>query len=104
MWELGRQGTGYEKLKIFSFWRVDCYLLRLPEGSYIPKHVDKIDSGKHYRLNIILKDAKVGGVFICDNPIYETKRVKLFRSDLSEHSVAMVIKGTRYVLSIGWSK
>ena len=34
--------------------------------------------------------------------IFETKRIKLFRSDVSVHSVTKVQGGSRYVLSLGW--
>ena len=52
----------------------------------------------------MLKKADLGGEFICSNSIFETKRVKLFRPDVSEHQVSKVIKGSRYLLSIGWIK
>lgn len=104
-WEKGRQNTGYEKMLLGSGkWPnpFDLYLLRFREGQGIPPHVDQVQSGKHYRLNIILKSSRQGGFFCCTSPIYETSRIKYFRSDLSEHSVSTVQKGTRYVLSIGW--
>ncbi|MCF6437792.1 2OG-Fe(II) oxygenase, partial [Pseudoalteromonas sp. MMG021] len=66
-----------------------------------PPHKDRVESGKHYQLNIILKNAKVGGEFICSNPIFETKRIKLFRSDVCEHQVSKLVKGNRYLLSVG---
>ncbi|WP_249348072.1 2OG-Fe(II) oxygenase [Pseudoalteromonas aurantia] len=89
-----------------AYWLIkfDCYLLRFKEGSEIPPHRDKVSKGKHYRLNIIIKAAKSGGQFLCENPIYESSRVKLFRPDKSEHSVSKVESGNRYLLSIGWVK
>ena len=104
-WDMGRQGTGYEKkLLLTGRWPLpfDCYLLRYREGSMIPSHVDPVQAGKHFRLNIVLKAAKKGGEFICKNPIFQTRRIKLFRPDVSEHSVVVVAEGVRYVLSIGW--
>lgn len=80
----------------------DCYLLRFKQGSEIPPHTDQNDKGKHLRLNVILKQAKKGGEFICDETIYESKRIKLFRPDLHQHQVTRVIEGSRWVLSVGW--
>ena len=53
-------------------------------------------------MNIVLKHAKGGGVFACQKAIINWPRIKLFRPDLSEHSVSAVEMGTRLVLSIGW--
>ncbi|MCL6414069.1 2OG-Fe(II) oxygenase [Aestuariirhabdus sp. Z084] len=106
-WDKGRQNTGYEKMLIASGrWPnpFDVYILRFSEGDEIPLHVDKVKNGEHYRLNIVLWSAKSGGKFICANPIYESNRVKFFRSDSSEHAVSKVVKGRRYVMSIGWVK
>lgn len=106
-WDDGRQNSGYEKMLLcFAYWPIkfDIYLLRFKVGSEIPPHVDPIASGKHYRLNIILKSAIEGGDFICIDPIYESKRIKLFRPDMSEHRVTRIIQGSRYLLSIGWVK
>ena len=106
-WERGRQKSGYDKMLICgATWPIkfDTYLLKFPQGSEIAPHTDKVESGKHYRLNIVLKKADLGGEFICSNPIFETKRIKLFRPDVSKHQVSKVIKGNRYLLSIGWIK
>lgn len=80
----------------------DIYLLRFPEGCEIPPHRDEVKTGRHYRLNIVLKHAKVGGEFYCESPIFERARIKLFRPDICEHSVSKVEKGKRYLLSLGW--
>ncbi|NKF49236.1 2OG-Fe(II) oxygenase [Shewanella sp. WXL01] len=104
-WQRGRQKTGYDKMLLCgALWPVkfDTYLLKFPQGSEVPPHTDKVKTGKHYRLNIVLKQAEVGGEFICANPIYNSKRIKLFRPDICEHQVSKVIKGNRYLLSIGW--
>ena len=104
-WEKGRQNTGYDKLLLMANPFVipfDCYLLRFPEGSEIPPHRDPVKSGRHYRLNIILKRSPGGGEFVCGDPIFQTRRIKFFRSDLSTHSVTRVVGGPRYVLSVGW--
>jgi len=104
-WEIGRQKTGYDKMLLLTgMWPLpfDLYLLRFLEGSEIPPHVDKVEEGQHYRLNIILKKAQRGGEFICSDTIWNRARVKLFRSDIAEHSVTHVNAGSRYVLSLGW--
>ncbi len=104
-WEAGRQLSGYDKMFLLgsNYWlKFDLYLLRFKEGSYIQPHTDKVAHGKHYRLNIVLKNAAAGGEFYCGDPIFETKRIKLFRPDICEHSVSNVLKGNRYLLSLGW--
>lgn len=104
-WQTGRQQTGYEKLLIAKnafIFPFDCYLLRYKKGAEVPNHKDPVSNKKHYRINIILKNAKKGGQFICKGPIFENSRIKLFRPDISEHAVTKITAGTRYVLSIGW--
>jgi hypothetical protein len=106
-WQHGRQESGYDKMLLL--WGLfplpfDIYLIRYRLGSYINPHVDQVDSGRHYRLNIVLKQSKEGGEFVCSSAIINTKRIKLFRPDVSEHSVTEVKKGNRYILSIGWIK
>jgi hypothetical protein len=106
-WTKGRQKTGYDKMLLLgSYWPLpfDVYLLRFKEGTEIPPHTDKVESGEHYRINIIIKKAERGGDFVCETPIYENRRIKYFRSDESEHAVTKIEKGIRYVLSIGWVK
>lgn len=104
-WKSGRQGTGYEKMLLLvnPYWRpFDCYLLRYSTGTGVPEHTDPVDDKRHYRLNLVLKKARSGGKFRCEDSIYESSRIKLFRPDRSPHSVTPVEDGVRYVLSIGW--
>ncbi len=104
-WQRGRQGTGYDKLLLLAnplFIPFDLYLLRFPSGTEIPPHRDPVTDKRHFRLNIILKKPIAGGEFVCENPIFATKRIKLFRSDTSVHAVTRVQGGSRYVLSLGW--
>ncbi|KPH64940.1 hypothetical protein AMS58_08910 [Pseudoalteromonas porphyrae] len=106
-WERGRQQSGYDKMLLCgALWPIkfDTYLLKFPQGSEIAPHTDKVKCGRHYRLNIILKNAEQGGDFICKKPLFETKRIKFFRPDVSEHQVSKIVKGNRYLLSIGWVK
>lgn len=104
-WKPGRQETGY--FKMLLLWSkipvpFDIYLLKYPEGAEIPAHTDKVTVGEHYRLNIILKNAKKGGIFVVKNCIFETKRLKFFRPDVSEHSVTKIEQGQRIVFSLGF--
>lgn len=104
-WQRGRQKSGYDKMLLLqSMWPLplDAYLLRFPKGSEIRPHTDPVSEGRHYRLNFVVKKANVGGEFVCVTPIFETGRIKFFRPDACEHSVSRVIKGSRYVFSIGW--
>jgi hypothetical protein len=106
-WQKGRQQTGYQKMLLAgTLWPIkfDLYLLKFPEGCEVPPHTDNVEGGKHYRLNIVLKQAKYGGEFICKTPIFCSNRIKLFRPDVCEHSVTKVVSGNRYLLSLGWVK
>ncbi|MEO2281041.1 2OG-Fe(II) oxygenase [Pseudoalteromonas pernae] len=104
-WQLGRQLSGYDKMFLAgALWPIkfDCYLLRFKQGSFIKRHTDTVAAGRHYRLNVVLKTAKKGGEFECEQAIYASKRIKLFRPDINAHAVTLVEEGTRYVFSIGW--
>ncbi len=104
-WRDGRQGSGYQKLYLGGLgWPVkfDSYLLRFNVGSSVPKHIDPVKKGRHFRLNIVLMNAKSGGEFFCDSPLFESKRIKLFRPDIAEHSVSEIRAGVRLVFSLGW--
>ncbi|MFP8967307.1 hypothetical protein ACKC9G_12060 [Pokkaliibacter sp. CJK22405] len=104
-WQRGRQQGGYDKLLLATLrWPVpwDCYLLRFPEGSVIPPHQDKVVTGRHFRLNIVLRKAKRGGEFVCSQTLFSTSRIKLFRPDKVIHEVSRVEQGSRYLLGIGW--
>lgn len=104
-WVSGRQGTGYDKLLLATLpWPLpfDCYLIRYPVGAAIPRHVDPVSGRRHFRLNVVVKASPAGGEFLCDNPIFQTRRLKFFRPDVSAHEVTTVRGGPRYVLSVGW--
>lgn len=102
MWEPGRQGGGYFKLKVFQIKWFDCFLVKFPNGSAINKHTDPCDYGKHYRVNITLQKPKAGGIFLCDNgPILSWPRIVLFRPDIQPHEVTTVV-GKRLILSFGF--
>lgn len=104
-WRPGRQYADYDKLLLARSprWRWDAYLLRYPEGSFIPPHRDVVEGFRHYRFNVLLRQPSWGGLFYTEAPIYITKRIKFFRSDF-EHAVSKVGKGGRLMLSIGWRR
>jgi hypothetical protein len=109
-WEPGRQDTGYQRLRVihwgFPNWLkkralgIDLYVLRYPAGSYLPVHTDPVPGYRHFRFNVVMKQSKSGGKFLCDNTIFNTGRIKLFQSDLP-HSLTPIESGVRYVLSFG---
>lgn len=107
-WQPGRQNTGYEKMLIYQFQLFgkgfDCYLLRYKKDDEIPSHVDPIVGKKHFRLNIELKPADIGGhLFFYQNKQWkhQYKRYVFFRSDLQLHKVTRIVKGERLVLTFG---
>lgn len=101
-WEDGRGRSGYGKWPIIkpTPW-FDCYFIRYPEGSCLSHHVDPAKGRRHYRLNIVLKEAKLGGKFDCEKTIINTRHIKFFRPDLYVHAVSEVYEGTRLIFSIG---
>lgn len=106
-WTEGRQMTGYLKKTLFSFsigkFHFDGHVLKFPTGTSIPTHTDPVDGYDHYRLNLLLKKAKEGGLFYLNNE-RKLGRVQFFRPDLQKHKVSKVVEGTRYVLSFGFAK
>lgn len=106
LWEKGRQGTGYLKMKIASGKTWDCYLLKYPKGTMIGEHLDPVPGREHHRINFTFKRANGGWFFKVINGecVRFTQRYIKFRPDIETHGVTQVRSGTRYVLSIGWVK
>lgn len=102
-WELGRRESGYWKLKLWQVAVTDAYLLYYPTGSTIEPHVDPVPGKRHYRFNIEIKKADEGGTLVVNKPIWQWDRFCFFRSDISEHSVTRIVRGTRYTLTFGWA-
>ena len=103
-WIHGRQGTGYDKMcMLYNKYIVpfDLYILKFPKNSYIPPHKDEVKGKRHYRINIIIKHAKCGGIFEIEKSIIDVKYFKLFRPDKYYHSVSEILDGNRVVLSFG---
>ncbi len=106
-WTNGRQEGGYKIFRLFQSkkFRFDSYLLYYPEGSEIPSHIDKVEQGKHYRINVELIKAKTGGKFLLEGkPKFKWWRVVYFCPSDQTHSVTKINKGYRLVFSIGWIK
>jgi hypothetical protein len=99
-WETGRQDAtmSLKKLKIWSKFNTDCYLLKLGKGSEIEPHLDPVEGKKHYRFNLTLY-----GKWNFFKGIYGDTQYMgsfhLFRPDIVEHS-ANIIDDT-LVLSLG---
>lgn len=104
-WTLGRQSTGYKKLKLFQFLNMDCYILKYVEGDYIPVHTDPVPGRKHWRVNLVLWQATRGGVFQYRSARTDRwvtpDRLAVFRSDICPHHVTKIEYGSRYVLTFG---
>src|SRR6266403_2262952 len=70
-WANGRSKTGYGKLTLcYWSWLIPWHILilRFPQGSRIPLHFDKMKGRRHYRLNLIVRQAIDGGDFIIKDP------------------------------------
>jgi hypothetical protein len=100
---------GYSVIRLLwvkkrKWWRFpfDCHLIRYPVGSSNPAHQDRLKTRRHFRMNIVLWAAE-GGEFTASQYIFRSRRVNVFRPDIAEHSVSKVTKGTRVVLSFGWT-
>jgi len=78
-WENGRQNYYYEKLKIYSFWRIDCYLIRYSRACAVGYHTDDVENKKHYRMNIQLKG--IDRLCHIDNMNCKKKIIRIFRAD-----------------------
>ncbi len=54
----------------------DVYVLRFRPGVVVPRHTDPVDGKRHYRVNIVLRQAKEGGEFVCDEAIINRSWIK----------------------------
>lgn len=78
----------------------DVVGIKYPQGSELPMHKDPVDGFKTIRFNFILNSAR-GGEFICDNVIFRSRYLNIFRPDVNMHGVSTVFEGTRYMFSLG---
>ena len=104
-WGNDKFNTGYRIFTLFYSHKLkwDIYIFHYKEGSYIPKHKDPSKYGKHYRFNIELKKADKGGKFICSSVVFKWWRFCLFQADANYHKVTKIEKGSRWVLSFGFT-
>lgn len=103
-WTEGRQESGYRVFTLLfsKLLKADAYLIHYRTGSSIPEHVDPVNNGRMYRLNIELIRPEEGGVFYCKNLIFNWRnRIILFRPDENPHYVTEITKGERWVFSVG---
>jgi hypothetical protein len=123
-WELGRLGTGYEKLALqhdefvealtqralaailpsdAQLVGFDIFLLRYRPGDEAPEHLDPAAEGlAHVRLNALVSRGE-GGTLILDGRGLELLEgdAVIFRPDLESHAVSPVQGGERLVFSVG---
>lgn len=112
-WVKGRQGGDYERMLLLrsQWFRFDFYLLRLPTGSVVRPHIDRVPDGfEHHRINVTLREAKKGGITYIDPlPVSRERSFYLqadkhyhFRPDIHRHHVTAVEEGSVLLLSFGW--
>lgn len=82
-WQNGRQDSKYQICKLFSRWRADAYLIKIPKGVEIPEHTDPVAGKKHFRFNLTLRGKHH---MLCERVILTAGRVTLFRPDINKHS------------------
>ena len=103
-WEYGRQGSGYQKLMLASskYFKFDMFIIRIPQGVRVPKHVDPALTGfANHRFNFTLKKPDVGGTTFIQG-VKQVGRGYIFRPDIAEHEVSEVLDGELVLISIGW--
>lgn len=97
-WELGRQGSGYRKMKLGQgrFW--DLYILDYPPGIGIPEHSDPVVGKRHLRVNLALRTGR--SVLSAEEMLFQIgQRLAVFWSD-RKHSVT-ANESRRVVVSLG---
>jgi Rps23 Pro-64 3,4-dihydroxylase Tpa1-like proline 4-hydroxylase len=119
----GRQGTGYlvtpvvdrpdfeqiindalSYLAVTDKEKMDAYLLKYPDGSYIASHLDtsSMFGKRHIRLNCLVKKATSGGELIVreERIDLEVGDAYIFHPDEMEHQVTPVV-GERLIFTVG---
>jgi hypothetical protein len=124
-WDPGRQDTGYLKsgldrsnpylaalierslATLYPGDRLgsDAWLLRYPDGSSIPPHVDPplTDGARHARLNAIIAQPPRGGELRFDGVAIDLVAgdAVVFYPDRVHHQVSAVAGGERWIWSVG---
>lgn len=85
---------------LFSSQVFSINIVTYPTGSSVMNHIDPVQQGRYYKLNIVLLKPNKGGVFTCSRCIINLfNRLYLFRPDKHEHSVSTIDSGKRVLLS-----
>lgn len=102
-WGDGKKMTGYRAFTLMysKILKADCYIMHYKDGSFIPPHIDKVDSGVMWRLSIVFYNSGMGGKFIGKSVFNWKDRIILFKPSIDEHSVTPKVGGCRWLLSIG---
>lgn len=124
-WEEGRQKTGYMKaavpvkeqpirefimrslvalgMDMNEDTAYDSWILKYPEGSSIPPHIDNAPFGsQHWRLNALIQKTDGGRLYLKNRNIdLHQGDAIVFRPDVTEHSVSTIVRGERYIWSVG---
>lgn len=95
-WQVGRQGTGYRKLKLAQGKCWDLWIIDYPSGTHIPVHTDPVPNKKHWRANLCIlgEDCFEGDYTFKIGPLV------IFRPDIMPHSVKITTR-RRIVISFG---
>lgn len=112
-WLPGRQlGCNYEKYCFLRFkigkYGFDGYILKYKARTSLPFHIDPVENGRHWRLNITLKGESVFQKYEGEDPngieltLHEPGTFELFRPDLQAHSLRLITDSTK--LSLGFVK
>ncbi len=108
-WVDGRQhghGTDYKKFCLWSFklfnWGFDAYILKY-KPSVLHEHIDPVEGGKHWRLNIKLQGIADFGKKIDGEWKYNRKIFNFFRPDIIPHTLLIYYTGCTK-LSFGFVK
>lgn len=98
-WIPGRQeGAIYSKALIYRFrlfkFGFDCYVLKYPPTTSLPLHVDKVSSGKHWRMNITLCGSSIFYRELNSEEMQcSCKRINIFRPDIQKHMLTVGGRG-----------
>lgn len=84
-WQPGRQQEGYYTLKLFSWWRVDAYIIKCCHNVAIKEHYDKVPNKRHFRINLTFKGKDNFYVVPPNKPFFQKFRLTFFRPDVCCH-------------------
>ena len=101
-WTTGRRSTDYYKLKLFSFWRFDCYLIKYDQSFQLDLHIDEVPGFQHHRCNIQIYGERA--MYFLEPPYFTSAkhRVNIFRADKPHGLYFTSRRGL--MLSFGWIK